>query len=210
VVEFSGKIETIELEQRIGRITADMLPEVVKLANQMIGQHQRDMTQRLSNGALKRRTGALVRSLRPSYATPERPTATTNVGRGAPYAKAHEFGMTIRPRNRQFLTVPLRNAQTAAGVTRQQAKLRRSGRGFETASLIPGAEDTRTFIFTSVGNRKLIAVPKRGGGVMPLYLLRKSVRIPERLGFRQTWANQKRWLKTNGAARLRQIMGGRR
>jgi len=95
-------------------------------------------------------------------------------------------------------------------VTRQQAKLRRSGRGFETASLIPGAEDTRTFIFTSVGNRKLIAVPKRGGGVMPLYLLRKSVRIPERLGFRQTWANQKRWLKTNGAARLRQIMGGRR
>ena len=208
MVEFSGKIETLDLEKRIGKITADMVPGVVRLANDMIDRHQSEMTRRLSNRVLKRRTGALVRSLRPSYATPERPTATTNVGRGAPYAKAHEFGATIRPRRRQFLTVPLRDAKTAAGVTRQQAQLRRSGRGFETASLVPGAEDTQTFIFTSVGNRKIIAVAKRGGGVLPLYVLRKSVRIPERLGFRDTWGNQKRWLKTTGAARLRKIIGG--
>jgi phage gpG-like protein len=209
-MEFSGTINTDKLSARFKKLGDSFEPVMVEMVNELVEAHRGSMTRRASNRALKRRTGALARSARTELATTARPEARSMIGRGAPYAKIHETGGTITPRRRQFLTVPLRNALTAAGVTRQAAKLERGSSGFRTRGTVPGAASRDTFIFSAVGGRRLIAVERKGGGVLPLYILRKRVTIPARLGFRDEWrqlaknprkyANRalKRWLAGAG------------
>ena len=207
-MDFDGRIESKALELKLDRITDRFPAAMSRLLNDLVSRHQADMTRRVSNVALKRRTGALARSLRRTPSTPEKLVAMSHVGRGAPYAATHEFGATIRPRKRKFLTVPLSAARTPAGVTRQQARLVRRGRGWETASRVPGAADSSTFIYGK-GDRKFIAVERQGGGVLPLYVLKKSVRIPERLGFRDSWRGRVREFDRTAASRLRKLMEAR-
>lgn len=124
---------------------------------------------------LKRRTGGLARAL-DWEATGETLTDLNariffrGSGPGGPLRLvwAHEHGATIRPRRRQWLTVPLPEALTAAGVPR-----RSSARAWEN-----------TFVQRSRRGNLLI-FQKRGRGIVPLYVLRKSVEIPARLDFRQ-------------------------
>jgi len=76
------------------------------------------------------------------------------------YANIQERGGTVRPRLSQYLTIPLDAANTAAGVARGRA------RDFDD-----------TFIARSkLGN--LIIFQKKGKGITPLFLLKKSVEIP--------------------------------
>lgn len=207
-MDFDGRIESTSLEHKLDRLSDRFPAAMSQLLNDLVSRHQIDMNRRVSNVALKRRTGALARSLRRTPASPEKLVAMSHVGRGAPYAAAHEFGATIRPRRRKFLTVPLSAARMPAGATRQAARLVRGGRGWQTASRVPGAADTGTFIYGK-GDRKFIGVERKGGGVLPLYVLKKSVRIPERLGFRDSWRGRVREFDRTASKRLRELMGAR-
>lgn len=81
----------------------------------------------------------------------------------------HEFGATIRPKKAKMLTVPLPAALDNRGVP-----IRKSARDWPN-----------TFVARSkAGN--LIIFQKRGTEIVPLYVLKSSVKIPPRLGMRQT------------------------
>jgi len=92
--------------------------------------------------------------------------------RGNRLLAVHEFGATIFAKRAQFLTIPL-DAALKGG-----RKIHRSSRDWKN-----------TFVFRSKAGNLLIA-QKKGRRVVPLYVLKRSVRIPARLGMRQSIADQ--------------------
>jgi hypothetical protein len=113
---------------------------------------------KLSGQLLKVRTGTLRRSIEQrSRARGKKITGT--IGSRLPYAKIQEEGGTVRPKKGQYLTIPTQFAKTAAGVVRGGA------RSF-----------ANTFIQRSKRGNLLI-FQKTGDGIIPLFLLVKSVRI---------------------------------
>ena len=89
------------------------------------------------------------------------PTGTNTPGE-VRYAAIHEYGGTIRPSRRQFLTIPVHDSlRTGAGVAR-----------FASARDVPGLQ----YAETSGGQRLLIH--EDSGEVF--YLLRRSVTLPPR------------------------------
>jgi len=85
-------------------------------------------------------------------------------GRRVPYADIHETGGTIRPSIRAWLTIPLSAAKTEAGVTRFTAQDVRDGHTKYKSSFV-----RKGIIF---------GVQGRGRGIVPLFVLKKSVDIP--------------------------------
>jgi hypothetical protein len=85
------------------------------------------------------------------------------------WLKTHEYGATIKVKNAKYLTIPLRAALSAQGVPlKQKAK-----------------DWPNTFIAKSKkGN--LIIFQRRGADIVPLYVLKKEVKIPKRLGLGDT------------------------
>jgi hypothetical protein len=119
---------------------------------------------------LSKRSGALVASIEKSV-----DIRGTTFGDLTGYISAafpgivHEFGATIRPKTAKYLTVPLPAALDANGIP-----LKKSARDWEN-----------TFVARSkAGN--LIIFQRRMSQTVPLYVLKSSVRIPPRLGMRQT------------------------
>ncbi len=83
------------------------------------------------------------------------------------YLNTQEDGATITAKRSQYLTIPLPAALDAQGVP-----LKKRARDWEN-----------TFVKKSK-NGNLIIFQKNGSGITPLYLLRKSVTIPKRLGMK--------------------------
>lgn len=84
------------------------------------------------------------------------------LGTRVPYGPTHEYGATIKPIRSQWLTIPLQAVKTRAGVARGRAR-----------------DFTNTFFRRSkTGN--LILFQKRGKGIVPLFVLKKQVKIPKR------------------------------
>lgn len=155
------------------------------------------MQRRVRGGSpLRRRTGALARSLRQdtrgsSLRNLEMRAATTS-----PYAKVQEFGTSgaggqlpdIRPKNGKALTVPLSDNLTSAGVPRypSAAALRATG---------------ETFLLKTKSGKAFI-VKREGETLRWLWILKDRVAIPPRLGFFATW----RQLRDRRRRRLRQAV----
>lgn len=79
------------------------------------------------------------------------------------YANIQETGGTIRPRIKQYLTIPLDAAMTPAGVTRFTApEVRHGGHGYKSSFI-------RNHIIFGVKNSKKI---------VPLFVLKQSVEVP--------------------------------
>lgn len=119
---------------------------------------------------LSKRSGALVASIEKSVKI----TGTTfgdlegHISAAFP-GIVHEFGATIRPKKAKYLTVPLPAALDSRGIP-----YRKSAREWDN-----------TFVARSkAGN--LIIFQRRGTQVTPLYVLKTSVKIPPRLGMRET------------------------
>lgn len=134
---------------------------------------------------LQVRTGSLRNSLvkgEVSGSTLGNMKVETSIGSSAsPYARLQEFGGTITPKAKRFLTVPLPGVLTAAGVLKGGARLVNRGGKWQT-------EDGRqTFIRTSKAGNKYIAASDGAGGIEPLYMLRTSVKVPPRLRFFRTF-----------------------
>ena len=85
------------------------------------------------------------------------------VAGGLPYAAIHEYGGTIKPKSSKYLAIPLDAAKTPAGVPRG------APRDFQD-----------TFFFKSKAGNLLIGQKGIGGGLIPLFVLKKSVEIPKR------------------------------
>lgn len=92
--------------------------------------------------------------------------------RGNRLLAVHEFGATIFAKRAEYLTIPL-DAALKGG-----RKVHRTSRGWKN-----------TFVFRSKAGNLIIA-QKNGRRLVPLYVLKRSVRIPPRLGLRQSIADQ--------------------
>ena len=122
-------------------------------------------SEKLSGQELNVRTGNLRRSLQESRARKVQEIAggvRGTVGTNVEYAEVHERGGTIRPKSKKWLTIPIGEALTASGVPRGSA------RDF----------DNTFFAHSRRGN--LILFTKKGDGIIPLFVLKKTVKIPRR------------------------------
>jgi len=115
---------------------------------------------------LNRRTGHLFRGVRFSkVVTSTLGEAEVKVSMGVlpdyvPYAMIQETGGTIKSKGK-LLTVPTRYALTTAGVTKK-----------------PAPEWKNTFVIKTKSGNLLIMQNRKHGEVVPLFVLRKSVKIP--------------------------------
>lgn len=116
---------------------------------------------------LSSRTGKAVQSIRDSVKIKETGKEIIGYIGGVFYLKSHEYGAVIRARRSRYLTIPLPAALDSSGVP-----LKRSAR-----------EWADTFIIRSKNNNLLI-VQKNATGIVPLYVLKREVRIPKRLGMK--------------------------
>lgn len=123
-------------------------------------------------GRLNSRTGKLVRAIEQSVdVNTDGQVVVGRIGGDElpPYAVVHEEGATIRAKNARFLTIPLPAALDSRGVP-----LKRKARDWPN-----------TFVqMSKKGN--LIIFQRRGANIVPLYVLKKSVKIPPRLGLGKT------------------------
>jgi hypothetical protein len=117
--------------------------------------------------ATRRRTGALARSYTHEV-TLSADNVILDVGLIRPeekvleYALTQEFGATIEPREADWLTIPLPDALTEAGVPRGTAR---------------DFEDT---FFHETDDGNLYLMQRRGDEVVALFKLVKSVTVPAR------------------------------
>lgn len=139
------------------------------LAADMRTRHSGQWPGGTSTSTLSRRTGQLVKSIASSIKVSGKFSASGEVvgqiGSPLTYASAQEFGATIRPNRANWLTIPLPAAMDKRGVP-----------------ILPKARDwPRTFVQKSrKGN--LIIFQRRGQRkIVPLYILKKEVRLPPRL-----------------------------
>lgn len=122
-------------------------------------------------GRLSRRSGGLARKMNASRIsarlTSEGPVVSFQL---TGVMAVHERGAVITPRTSQYLTIPLPAALDSRGVP-----LRKSARDWQN-----------TFVRRSKRGNLLI-FQKQGREIIPLYALKKSVRIPARLDFGRTF-----------------------
>ena len=146
-------------------------------------------------GTLSKRSGGLLRTLSTRRVT------VADSGSGpievsfklSGKAAVHERGATITPRNARYLTIPLPAALDSRGVP-----LRSSAR-----------EWSDTFIRRSRRGNLLIFRKDGGGGITPLYVLKKRVTIPPRLQFGDAFEAGKDRLADEIAVQvLREFQGG--
>ena len=121
------------------------------------------------------------------------------------YARIHEFGGTIVPKKARALAIPLPAAKTSAGVSRWRSPrevanlimLRRKGGPPILAQQVEvhrkQTREVATGGWDFVKGKEKTARIKTGSKVthskiIPLFVLKTSVRIPPRLGFRAEWA----------------------
>jgi phage gpG-like protein len=113
---------------------------------------------------LKRRTGQMARSLAWTSIRREGGGFSFVLKSPLKYPAIHEFGGVIRPVTKQWLTIPLKDAMTPAGVTRKAAP-----------------EWPDSFIARSRRTGKLILFQRKGEDkVIPLFVLVRQVEIPAR------------------------------
>jgi hypothetical protein len=152
---------------------------------------------------LQRRSGSLQRAF--AFERPEVDKLDMRLGfrsgqPGGAYARLQEFGGTIKPKRGQYLTIPTEEALTPSGILSGKYMIRKSGDRYVT-------DAGETFIFKSRGGNLLIGIKglKRPNGEGPprqvalsrgrgdakelkvFYVLRRSVKVPARLGFFKTW-----------------------
>lgn len=124
--------------------------------------------------ALRRRTGELSRSFQMSLSGTRLNDLTLRVFSRSPYAKIQEYGGTIVPKKAQWLAIPLDAVKTKGGVARG------------------GPRDYQNTFFAKSKKGNLILFQKdSSGGIIPLFVMKKEVTIPPRLGMRTLWNEMK-------------------
>lgn len=148
----AGEERVIEILEGTGDRARDLRRPFEDFGERMV----RKISKRLSGEALKERTGRLKGSL-----THEETATTLEISAGGgpgevDYANIHHYGGTIRPKTKQFLTIPF-----PGGPADRRVPMRAS-------------DFNDTFI------AKGIIFRKKGEDIEPLFILKKSVEIPAR------------------------------
>lgn len=140
------------------------IPKALRyLFDSWFGQTKKRIIRNISGTILNARTGQLRRNIGSQIKeTGSKISGVVGVGiagtKNVVYARIHEKGGIIKPVRKKMLTVPVPGVKGQA-------------RNYPNAFIIKSKR----------GN--LLIVEKQGGSIKPLFVLRKSVRIPERQWF---------------------------
>ncbi len=106
------------------------------------------------------------------------------------YARIQEFGGTIVPKNRQYLSIPLSGAMQGP---RAQRRARGSARSFGYEKTFVQEVGGKPYVFIKTGKRRPAGwTPgQRDPSIQPLFALVKQVQLDPRLGFFATWEREK-------------------
>lgn len=105
---------------------------------------------------------------------------------GVKYARLQEYGGTIRPRRAKYLTIPLKDALTPSGVQRYSSARDLFTYHPDQISVVRSPKSGKLFI-VSDGRPGAKTAKGKNSQTQWLYILKKSVTIPPRLGFRKTF-----------------------
>jgi len=160
----------------LDRIIKGLVPKV----KQVVQEHSKRLwdhtvSRHLAGGTasdrLGRRTGALARSTRPLQVRLVGSKVTGGLAFGAKYAGVHigpaGSQVTIRPKNKKFLAIPLPAAKTAAGVAR----------GGPLDDIWGPTFIAKGIIFGFSGGTK----GTQSKTPIPLFVLKRSVVVPRRV-----------------------------
>jgi hypothetical protein len=194
----------IGVEDALGKIHA--LPEHLSKAIKqvfdvndllLVTHIRQDLMQGGTNDTqLQSRTGALSQSTRilPAKVTDGGSKVSGGVNFGQKYARVHigPVGQvtTIRPVNKQWLTIPLEAAKTGAGALR----------GGATSSIYRETFIAKGIIFGKLGTVKVAG--KTQGKIVPLFILKKEVKVKARLHPSDMFA----WLQPKIVDSIREII----
>lgn len=145
------------------------------VATELVARHGTPWPGGTGHNSLSARSGALIDSIQRSVSVSgdKVDRLVGQIGADLDYAAIHEAGGVIRARGGGYLTVPLPAALDSSGLPK-----RRSARDWDN-----------TFVKRSrKGN--LLIFQRRGGRAVPLYVLKREVRIPARLGMRDELLQQ--------------------
>lgn len=185
------------LEQESPRYAKDALKDAGRLFDNEMRQRFFKRTSN-SDDHLQARTGNLRRSLGYEVSGSKLSDLRLAVySAGTKYANIQENGGTVTPKRGKYLTIPLRDNLTPAGVPRYPSArdLRAQLGGVKGIKRGPrGSKDklagARTFILKSRSGKLFIVLQKGKGKPQFLWVLVKKATIPPRFGFRKTWNAQ--------------------
>lgn len=153
-----------------------------------------------SGSRLQARTG----KLRNSFGSEVRGEIGTSIpltlavfSQGAIYSRLQEYGGTVKPKRAKYLTQPLPDNQTTAGVTRY-GSARELFERYPDQVRVMKARSGRLFIVSE--GKPGAKTKKKNPDLLWLFILRKSVKVPPRLGFRATWSDS-----TSAADRVQRL-----
>lgn len=123
-----------------------------------------------TSNTLSRRSGKMIESITNSVKVTGESLSNIEGRISVPFERRiHETGGIIRAKNAKYLTIPLPEALNPDGTPKKKS----------------AREWDKTFIATS-RNGNLLIFQRRGKDIVPLYVLKKEVKIPARLGMRTT------------------------
>lgn len=156
-----------EVSKALKTLDKRVFPDIKKLFEQYGRELQRRMVLQSTGGKLKRRSGEMARGWVQASGGINLKSLFSEVQNAVKYVAIHQFGGVIRARSSKFLTIPTDQNKTPAGVARVSARqLFQTKKAFVRGGVI----------FENRGqgkNRKPV----------PMFILKKEVRIPKRLMF---------------------------
>lgn len=182
----------------------------LKLAVQdTLAQWQSEHARRFLAGrpGVFRRTGALARSVKWSVVGNTMEDLVGIGYAGTKYAGLQEFGGVVIAKDK-FLAIPLKDALTPAGVSRYPSPIKDSIKAsgkFPGGSFVARSKAGNLIVFgrlgkSAKGRQKTRGATIRGAkvwsAIVPLFVLKRSVAVPPRLGLRQTWRDLLKFTQT--------------
>jgi len=186
----SMRINSHGIEAYLGAMPERMFTAAKESIQDATGNTHRNVTQ---NSELHRRTGELMRSIHTQVSGNTLAELSGSVfSKGVKYAAIQETGGTVRAKRAYrgvqggpYLNIPLSGNKTAAGVTRKTAR-----QVFQEGGNIIRSRRGNYIVMSSNG--------------VPMFVLKKQVDIPARLGMRKAADNEVPLLMN----RLREAMQG--
>lgn len=173
----SVHLDDREFRRRLSKFSRTMPRETRRGMSNALSIVERKVKTKLSGSYLKARTGKLRADWWKRIDGTK--TVTGILGSPTPYSKIQEKGGTITPKRGRALTIPTNENKTAAGVARISAReLKDQGRSFI---------------------RKGVIFEKRAGGIVPMFILVRSVRIRAKHYLRDSLNESKEAIKNQFA-----------
>jgi hypothetical protein len=176
----SVEVDASEAIAVLGRLPAAVFKRTRGALEKSGQEFDREMQKRnrRGGGGTQRRTGRLARSIGYKVTGDSLDDLQVQLfSSGVSYARLQEFGGTVRPRApRKFLTVPMPDNLTGAGVPR-----------YPSAADLRATQPGKTFVFRKDGKLYIGYQPSPKAKLRVLWKLVRSVTVPARFGFHETW-----------------------